>query len=352
MTLSRFAYLVIGLTGIVFFLIVAKDFLIPIVIAGCIWYITGAIARMIAKTGLPGGLCTVLASVVIITFILIAIEIIVNNVEIMIQDAPTYQARVEELRGKILTLFKIDELPSFAQILDQVDLKPILSDLGASLSSFAGNLVLVIIYTIFLLMEQSSFPTKWKASFRKKEQLEQATATMKRISSGVRNYISVKAAMSLLTAGLSWLVMMLLGLEYAIFWSFLIFLFNFIPAIGSLIATAFPVLFSLLQFESLTNTVILLVVISVIQFAVANLLEPRLLGRSLNISGLVVLISLSLWGAIWGIIGMILSVPIMVTLIIILSEFPDTRAIAVWLSSDGVISDENIHGELPVSDSK
>jgi predicted PurR-regulated permease PerM len=350
MTLSRFAYLVIGVTGTLFFLIIAKDLLIPIAIAGCIWYITTAIANLIAKTGLPRVLCTVLATIVNISFILIAIEIIVNNVEIMIEDAPTYQARVEELRVKILVLFKIDELPSFAQILDQVDLKPVLSNLGASLSSFAGNLVLVIIYTIFLLMEQSSFPAKWKASFSKKEQLDQATATMKRISSSVRNYISVKAGMSLLTASLSWFVMMLLGLEYAIFWSFLIFLFNFIPAIGSLVATSFPVLFSLLQFESLTNSVILLVVIAVIQFSVANLLEPRLLGRSLNISGLVVLISLSLWGAIWGIIGMILSVPIMVTLIIIFSEFPGTRAIAIWLSSDGIIGDHKTDTKSEKSD--
>ena len=106
-------------------------------------------------------------------------------------------------------------------------------------------------------------------------------------------------------------------------------------------ATAFPVLFSILQYETLTNTAILLVVISVIQFAVANLLEPLLMGRTLNISALVTLISLSLWGSIWGITGMILSVPIMVTLIIIFSEFPSTRAIAVWLSADGkVLTDD------------
>jgi predicted PurR-regulated permease PerM len=337
MTLSRSASLAITLTAIIFLLIVAKDFLIPIAIAGCLWYITVAIAKVIAKTGLPGVVCTILASVVIISLILVSIEIIANNIETMINDAPTYQARVEDLRNKILVLLNIDHMPSSAQILEEIDLKPILSDLGASLSSFAGNLLLVIVYTIFLLLEQSSFPAKWRASFKSQEQFDQASKTMKRISTSVRNYISVKAAMSLLTAALSWLVMYLVGLEYAIFWSFLIFLMNFIPVIGSLVATSLPVLFSILQFESLTNTLILLVVIAGLYFSIANLLEPRLLGRTLNISGLVVLISLSLWGAIWGIIGMILSVPIMVTLIIILSEFPSTRAVAVWMSSDGIL---------------
>ncbi|MEM1000149.1 MAG: AI-2E family transporter [Bacteroidota bacterium] len=341
MSISRLAYLTIALIGFVYFLIVAKDLLQPIVIAGCIWYVTRAISDQIAKLGLPKGLCTLLASVTIIVAILFSIEIIANNVNQMIEDAPTYQQRVVELKASFLETFNIEELPSSAQLFDEVDLQPLVSEIGTSLSSFAGNLALVIVYAIFLIMEQATFPKKWRNSFTQNESLEQATMTVKRISASVREYISVKTGVSLLTAALSWLVMWLVGLEYAIFWAFIIFLLNYIPSIGSLLATAFPVLFSILQFETFTNTAILLVVISVIQFSVANLLEPMLMGRTLNISGLVTLISLSLWGAIWGITGMILSVPIMVTVIIVCSEFSATRPVAVWLSSDGnVLTDE------------
>jgi AI-2 transport protein TqsA len=341
MSLSRFAYLTIAMFGTVYFLIVAQDLLIPIVIAGVIWYVTRSISDQIHRLGIPRALCTILASVTIIVAIVVAVEIIANNVERMVLDAPTYQTRVEELKESLLAFLELERLPSFAQIFEEVDLQPLVGGIGASLSSFAGNFFLVLIYTVFLLLEQSTLPAKWKASFRNQEQLENATKTVNRISASVRNYISVKTAMSLLTAGLSWGVMAIIGLEYAVFWAFIIFLLNYIPAIGSMLATAFPVLFSILQYDTLTYTAILLVVITVIQFSVANLLEPLLMGRTLNISALVTLISLSLWGVIWGVTGMILSVPIMVTLIIIFSEFESTRAIAVWLSSDGNVQTDD-----------
>ncbi|HHG86522.1 MAG TPA: AI-2E family transporter [Bacteroidetes bacterium] len=343
MTLNRTASLIIVLIGILFVMVVAKNFLIPIVMALCIWYIIVTISKGISrirlgKLSLSPTLSTILATVVIMVAILFSIEIIVQSVERMVDAAPSYQQRFDDLIIKVLTLFNMEQLPSFAQILKGIDLKPLLAQVGGMLSGIAGNILLVIIYTIFLLLEQRMIPHKWKASFSSKGNFLQANQTMKRVSNSIREYLSVKTGMSLLTGGASYLVMILVGLDFAIFWAFLIFLLNFVPNIGSLIATAFPVLFSLLQFDTLTETFILLGAISLIQFAVSNFLEPRLLGNALNISGLVVLISLSLWGGIWGIIGMVLSVPLTVALMIILSQFPSTRVVAVWLSADGEVS--------------
>ncbi|MDX1667633.1 MAG: AI-2E family transporter, partial [Saprospiraceae bacterium] len=118
---------------------------------------------------------------------------------------------------------------------------------------------------------------------------------------------------------------------------FLIFLLNFIPSIGSIVGTALPALFSLLQYQDGSRFLLVLLSISAIQLLVGNYLDPRMLGRSLNISPFVVLFSLALWGAIWGIIGMFLSVPIMVILVIILSEFPSSRPFAILLSEKGRI---------------
>lgn len=132
---------------------------------------------------------------------------------------------------------------------------------------------------------------------------------------------------------------MLIGVDFAIFWAFLIFLLNYIPTIGSLIATAFPAVLTLVQFETFTPFIIVLVAITGIQMVVGNFIEPKMMGNSLKISSLVVLLSLAFWGAIWGVTGMFLCVPITVILMIIFAQFPTSRPIAILLSDDGDIND-------------
>ena len=124
------------------------------------------------------------------------------------------------------------------------------------------------------------------------------------------------------------------------FWAFLIFLLNFIPTIGSLIATIFPAAYSLLQFGEFSPALLVLVIVGTIQLVVGNIVEPRVMGSSMNISPLVTILALTFWGMIWGITGMILSIPIMVVLVIIFSQFESTRPIAILLSEKGEI--ENI----------
>jgi predicted PurR-regulated permease PerM len=119
------------------------------------------------------------------------------------------------------------------------------------------------------------------------------------------------------------------------FWALLIFLLNYIPTIGSLIATLFPAVFSLMQFGEFTPFLIILVGLGVLEWLIGNIVEPRVMGKTLNISPLVAIISLVVWGEIWGITGMLLSVPITVVLVIVLSQFDSTKKIAIVLSENG-----------------
>lgn len=122
------------------------------------------------------------------------------------------------------------------------------------------------------------------------------------------------------------------------FWAFLIFILNFIPTIGSLIATLFPALFCLLQFGEFSQFATVLTVVGSIQLLVGNIIEPKVMGNSLNLSPLVALISLSFWGTLWGITGMVLSIPITVIIVIILSQFNYTKPIAILLSEKGKLN--------------
>jgi AI-2 transport protein TqsA len=143
-----------------------------------------------------------------------------------------------------------------------------------------------------------------------------------------------------MTGVLSYIAMLFIGVDAALFWAFLIFLLNYIPTIGSLLGTLFPATFALMQYGELMPFVWVLIAVGVIQIIVGNIIEPKIMGDSLNISALVVILTLSFWGLVWGVIGMILSVPITVIIIIICAEFPKTRFIAIMLSDKGSIGEK------------
>jgi AI-2 transport protein TqsA len=142
---------------------------------------------------------------------------------------------------------------------------------------------------------------------------------------------------NLISAALSFVILFFAGIDSPLFWAFLIFLLNFIPVIGMLIGTLFPAIFSLIQFGEFTPPLLLFFSIGTIQFAVGNVIEPRIMGNSLNISPLVAIVALAFWGTLWGITGMFLSVPITVIMIIVCSQFPKTRPVAILLSEKGKI---------------
>jgi predicted PurR-regulated permease PerM len=158
---------------------------------------------------------------------------------------------------------------------------------------------------------------------------------LKKIDHSIGNYLALK----ILTGVLSFVTLSIIGVDAPFFWAFLIFALNYIPTIGSLIATVFPALFAVLQFGEFTPGILVLIIVGAIQFVVGNLVEPKIMGNSLNISTLVVFLTLAIWGVIWGISGMLLSVPMTVIMIIIMSEIPGTRPLAILLSQKGTLHD-------------
>ncbi len=155
----------------------------------------------------------------------------------------------------------------------------------------------------------------------------------------MQRYFAIKLFVSALTALGSYAIMKIVGLDFAETWALLAFLLNFIPNIGSAVATILPSLVALVQFDTVGPFLIVAIGISAIQFCVGNFVEPPLMGRSLNLSPLVIILSLTFWAFVWGIVGMFLSVPIMVMVLIVCSHVPAWRPVAVLLSGDGRIPD-------------
>jgi predicted PurR-regulated permease PerM len=216
-----------------------------------------------------------------------------------------------------------------------LDFAFILSTVVNSLTDILGNAFLIALYVLFLLIEESIFSAKLKAIFPESDRFERVDGIVRKIENAVTDYIGLKTLVSLITGVLSYIVLLILGIDSPVFWAFLIFLLNFIPTIGSLIATLFPAIYALLQFGELTPFVLVLVLVGLVQIIVGNILEPKIMGKALNISSLVAILSLSFWGWLWGITGMILSIPITVMIVIVFAQFPGTRPIAILLSGKG-----------------
>lgn len=319
--------------------IYAQSIIIPFVLAILFWFLIRVIKKLLSKVKfigrLPRWLLTVFSTLVLIGFLVLAVTMISRNIKTLSETLPVYEANVNRIADQINSRFDIDVVDLLGNFARDMNFGNILKSLFSTLTGLFGNAFTVLLYLVFLLLEEPLFPRKLKAMYPDPERHEQVTSMVTKIDHSIGNYIALKTFTSLLTGFLSYFALLFIGIDAPLFWAFLIFVLNFIPTIGSLIATIFPAVFAVLQFGEFTPGILVLSIVGAVQIVVGNLIEPRLMGDSLNISPLVVFLTLVIWGVIWGVSGMLLSVPITVIMIIIMSEFPGTRPFAILLSRKG-----------------
>ena len=330
----------------IYLLVVGEGVFIPLVLAIFISYLIIALAHAIDQLKLggrrpPGWLSLTIAIVLLLLAIALVIQLIAGNIRAVVDAAPQYQERLQDLLSGINSAIA-STLPwgsplTLTTVLEGLDLRALAGRFAGALQSIAGNALLILLYVAFLLLEHRTFDRKLAAMFPAPARLERVRSTLVEIGRKTETYVAVKTLTSLLVGGLSYAALLFFGVDFAGFWALLIFILNFIPYIGSLIAVLFPTVLTLLQFGSLSLFVLVLVVLTSVQVFVGNILEPRWMGKSLNLSPLIILVALSVWGALWGVTGMILSVPITVIGAIILAQFPETRPIAVFMSERGEV---------------
>lgn len=340
MNISRLAYILIVCVASVFILIYLESILIPFVFAVIIWFLIKEFRKLANKIGwvdkyLPNWVLNLLAFS--ITFGLIAVfsKILATNVEQFQEELPKYEANIDRIIVTGNDLLGMDILTELKAITESLDLGQLVKELLSSLSGVLSNIFLVILYVVFLMAEESVIPNKLKEIFPKAEKFQSSRALFHDIDKSIGDYLVLKTVISLITGILSYIALLIIGVDFPVFWAILIFLLNYIPTIGSLIATVFPAATALLQFGEIGPFILVLSTIGIIQVIVGNFIEPKVMGNSLNISSLVVLLSLAFWGYVWGVVGMILCVPITVIMIIFFSRFQSTRPIAVILSGSG-----------------
>ncbi len=189
---------------------------------------------------------------------------------------------------------------------------------------------LVLLATIFILLEAPTIPAKLRAAFHL---TEEGDARLKRLLDTVNRYMRIKTLTSLGTATCAWLLLRFFGVDFAILWAVLAFFLNFVPVVGNILMMIPPVFLALIQIDPWTA---LLVAIGylVINTTIGNVLEPRIMGKGLGVSTLAIFISLLFWGWLFGTVGMFLAVPLTAAVVIALDANPHTRPLAILLGPE------------------
>ena len=326
----------------VLILIFAQSIIIPFILAVLFWFLIRVIKKILIKikfaNRLPEWVLTLVSSFFLLSTMLLIITMITKNIQQLSSTLPMYEANIHKITSALNTRFDIDAASMLKNFAKNFEFAGILSGLLSALTGLFGNAVTILLYLLFLLLEEKMFPLKIKAMYPNNKEHKRIDTIFNKIDKSISDYVALKTLISILTGVLSYIALLFIGVDAPIFWAFLIFILNYIPTIGSLIATVFPAIFALLQFGEFKEGFLVLGIVGSIQMIVGNFVEPKVMGNSLNISPLVVFLTLAIWGVMWGFTGMILSVPITVILIIIMSEFPSTRPFAILLSQDGKLN--------------
>ncbi len=237
---------------------------------------------------------------------------------------------VNYLSGSLGISLDTNLLPNFAQIAATV---------GASAAGIAASVGMIIIYILFLFFEQETFRNKIKNLFANKRQSKKYAYIIESVDKNMKRYLFMKTIISGLTGLSAYILLRVIGLEFAGAWAFMIFILNYIPTLGSIMACALPILFAFATGSSFEMVFFTAVGLIGLEILFGNILDPKLTGKALNLSTLAILINLVFWGMIWGVVGMFLSVPLLMIIFIITAQFDSTRPIAVLLSANGNIPD-------------
>jgi predicted PurR-regulated permease PerM len=290
----------------------------------------------------PSFLRIIIVIVIVMAVIYMLGKLVSINIIEFQKQLPIYEKKFWEYAGIVLAYFDISQeqgkemLDSFFNNFKQnrlASLGGLLQSLSGSFFSFLGNLMWVLLFMIFILAEREAFTRRFVKKLGN-EGAAPVLETMARVNHSVQQYLGLKTIISLLTGTLVTVVLWLFGVDFALLWGTLVFLMNFIPTIGSIVATVPPIAITLFQYGSISKTLLVSILLIAIQVTVGNILEPKIMGRGLNLSPLVVLLSLIFWGWLWGIPGMLLSVPLTAAIRIGMEQLDSTRTVAALISSE------------------
>ncbi len=314
----------------------AKVLLVPFLIAAFLALITvRPMLWMQQKKGVPSIIAALIIVIVIMLILAVVGTILGSSIADFTAALPVYQARLDVIVDRVLDFFvkHLNADASMQNLGDMVDPGWAMGLVASILNSLKGvltNTFLIIFTTIFILLEASSVGTKVEAAFgRSANSLERPRIFLQNLG----RYLGIKTIISFATGLCAGVLTWAIGLDFPLLWAMLAFLLNYIPTIGSIIAAVPAILLALLQLGP-AEAGATAVGFAAINVVFGNAIEPRLMGYGVGISPLIVFVGLVFWGWVFGPVGMLLSVPLTMTLKLALESDERSRWIAILIGSE------------------
>jgi predicted PurR-regulated permease PerM len=335
---------ILALAAVLYILKAGAGIFLPFAVAAFLWMLIWLVdlefGKLIDRFGLPQFLHKV-ARALSISAICAAVYFIAAELAYNVRGAmdgfSKYQDNASVIAARLSSYFNIDFGKYFnvGKLASQMDMQHMLGGFLVGTTAAIRGVGMVMIYLVFMLLEENSLKRKIPLLFKNELEDKKVHSMIEKILQRVRRYLFIKTMSSAITASLAYAVFRSAGLDYAALFSILVFMLNYIPTIGSIVSALPPIVMSLLQFEGAPEPFLtVLLGILAIQVLLGNIIEPRITGHSVNISPLVQIVSLVLWGWMWGVIGMFLCIPMMIIAIIVLESVPRTKKLAILLGNN------------------
>ena len=328
--------LIILITAALFVIVVdgmraAAAIINPFLLAVFVSSLCAPLLYRLQRWGVPNGLAVAAIILGLLVVSLLLMIFVGRSLNTLAQQLPVYQERLTALITQaIARLNKLGLDMGTSPLTDYVTPGKVMSLVYYGLSLFRSlftNMLLILLFVLFILLETAGFPRKLLAAF---PDPEGTLGHFKTMTANVNRYMGIKTLFSLATGVFLWILLALIGVEFPGTWGLLAFFLNFIPAIGSFIAAIPAIIWALVQL-GLSSALLTLLAYLLVNIIIGNLLEPKFMGHRLGISPLVVILSMIFWGWVLGPVGMVLSVPLTMIGKIALATSEDTRWIAVLL---------------------
>lgn len=313
----------------------ASNIIIPFLLACFIAIISSPAMVWFKKKGIRPAFSILIIIMSVMCILWVLVQIAGVSINQFVSESDMYQRRLRMISTEWIQWLESKRIDvnsdTFNSIINPGRAMTLVVDtLRQFLTGMLKNTFLIMLTVVFLLLELAGFPNKLKMALGPDHPIIPA---LNLFTESLNRYLAIKSWVSLATGVLAYVLCRLIGLNYALLWGLLAFLFNYVPNIGSILAAAPPVMLALVEFGT-SKALVCLAGYMAINIIFGNLIEPRVMGKGLGLSTLVVWMSLIFWGWVFGAVGMLLSVPLTMVIKIAMESKPETQWIAVLLGSD------------------
>jgi AI-2 transport protein TqsA len=314
--------MILATVALAFALVYTRDVMVPFVLAIFLTVVVSPVFDFqVAKCRMPRWIAVITTLLLVLALLAMLGYVLIIAIQTMVHAAGDYSKQVADLSDRFFAALssrhiQVDEARITAEL--ESHLPGIITQSAGTATTLVARGFLIVIFVVFLLIGRNAH--------------QPTTGIYAEISSTIRSYLTTMTAIAAVTAVLVGLVLWALGLQMAWLFGLLVFLLSFIPNIGSIVATLLPIPVAVTQFQDPWMVLAVVAIPGAIHLTMGNLVAPRLMGRGLELHPVTVLLALAFWGLLWGVVGMVLAVPIVAVMRIVLSRFHTTRPLAELLA--------------------